>query len=719
MAEEYYPTIEYGLGRTVTKGEDFHVEEVGLTTAEEVGYATAAKNCQAVAKYGYFGVFDGHGGKGSAKFCSESLLGIVLKEHAEREEGCGQSDDSTAQRDELLSEEEASCLRSQEAFVSNLPGCLDSAFKQADLEWKERDLPSGTTATVAFVSAWELVCASVGDSCAYFHTGKQLLQVSGNHRIEEDKETGKVVVTDEIKRVRGCGGSVARAEIEGKAVGPLRIWPGGLAMTRTLGDKAASEVSSSTPEVRHLSLPQTGGRLIMASDGLWDAVTPKQAFSLVKSTQASKAATKLCKASVKALGKRDDITVIVVDVCPPESTLKRDEGVCGPAPKQHFVRTVSPDQNQKPYDKWKAWNTFAFKEACRCVRDYERMKAEQAAAAAEAEAARALAELEMEKARGIDPLGSDGDDGGWELPKGRNSSHSNKDSPSRPVVDEEREKRKKEALERKKLKRKLKKLEKMQMQQKEAGNGVEAADGATPGEDNRQDAKQMPPAGKSTQKQPKAKPQHSDRKEHQRHPSPGKKWNKSGKRQPASRRGDRNRQNGFDGSDDQATAAGGNVSAEEGGVGGRTITFTKPSKFGAKGAAGTGGQPRSPSPRKVGRGGQGGRGGSRGGRGGSRGGRSEGQGREARHQGGGFKGDPAPGAETPGKGGQKSFNNRRAPGNRGGRGGGRGARRGAKGPQSPDQRRARAEQWGAKEELAGKLLLDMIKGRANVGAPVA
>ena len=37
---------------------------------------------------------------------------------------------------------------------------------------------SGTTATVAVLVGWELIVASVGDSCAFFDTGSEVLQVS-------------------------------------------------------------------------------------------------------------------------------------------------------------------------------------------------------------------------------------------------------------------------------------------------------------------------------------------------------------------------------------------------------------------------------------------------------------------------------------------------------------------------------------------------------------
>ena len=54
------------------------------------------------------------------------------------------------------------------------------------------------------------------------------MQVSASHRLDTNKQ--------EQARVKAAGCEVCATTLEGKAVGPLRVWPGGLAMSRTLGD---------------------------------------------------------------------------------------------------------------------------------------------------------------------------------------------------------------------------------------------------------------------------------------------------------------------------------------------------------------------------------------------------------------------------------------------------------------------------------------------------
>ena len=50
---------------------------------------------------------------------------------------------------------------------------------------------------------------------------------------------------------------------------------------------------TSEPEVRQVTLPLKGARIVIASDGLWDAVNPKTAMHHIRSMPASKAATDL------------------------------------------------------------------------------------------------------------------------------------------------------------------------------------------------------------------------------------------------------------------------------------------------------------------------------------------------------------------------------------------------------------------------------------------
>ena len=71
----------------------------------------------------------------------------------------------------------------------------------------------------------------------------------------------------------------------------------------------------SEPEVSRVVVPyhQPGFRIVLASDGLWDAVTVKQASSCGAKLGTQAAAAALCKLAQKQKDNRDDITVVVCD----------------------------------------------------------------------------------------------------------------------------------------------------------------------------------------------------------------------------------------------------------------------------------------------------------------------------------------------------------------------------------------------------------------------
>lgn len=63
----------------------------------------------------------------------------------------------------------------------------------------------------------------------------------------------------------------------------------------------AGDVVTAEPEVRQVTLPLGGGRLVLASDGLWDAVSPKTALHHVRGHPASKAAMELVRSPLVPL----------------------------------------------------------------------------------------------------------------------------------------------------------------------------------------------------------------------------------------------------------------------------------------------------------------------------------------------------------------------------------------------------------------------------------
>jgi protein phosphatase 1L len=139
---------------------------------------------------------------------------------------------------------------------------------------------SGTTATIAFVTANYVILASLGDSRAIISSkidGKvQATQLTRDHTASD---------LDEKAAVEARGGTVVTVN------GVDRV-NGQLVVTRSLGDARLSPFLSQTPDVMPFTrteLLKMCGELedytdipcflILASDGLWDVVSNNEAVS--------------------------------------------------------------------------------------------------------------------------------------------------------------------------------------------------------------------------------------------------------------------------------------------------------------------------------------------------------------------------------------------------------------------------------------------------------
>ncbi|CAI5992364.1 unnamed protein product, partial [Closterium sp. NIES-64] len=123
--------------------------------------------------------------------------------------------------------------------------------------------PSGATATVAIVLGWTVTVAAVGDSRAILDTtGGGVTPLLLDHRLRCRGRLGPL-------RSWPGGLSVLRSIGD---LGPLRSWPGGLCVSRSIGDVDCGTFITPLPHVKQIQVPQAGGRVVMALDGPWDAV---------------------------------------------------------------------------------------------------------------------------------------------------------------------------------------------------------------------------------------------------------------------------------------------------------------------------------------------------------------------------------------------------------------------------------------------------------------
>jgi hypothetical protein len=130
----------------------------------------------------------------------------------------------------------------------------------------------------------------------------------------------------EQDRVRAAGGLITNISLTGSGpsddpragLGPLRIWPGGVANARSIGDFDVPGLLLPCPHITQVRVPREGGRIVLASDGVWDSVDLHRCAKVARPYAAPEAAERVVTQAVRTQGgaPRDDATVVVLDVLP-------------------------------------------------------------------------------------------------------------------------------------------------------------------------------------------------------------------------------------------------------------------------------------------------------------------------------------------------------------------------------------------------------------------
>ncbi|KWX15679.1 putative Ser/Thr phosphatase 2C [Giardia duodenalis assemblage B] len=228
-----------------------------------------------------FGIFDGHSGTACSNYLKTNLQSLISKE---RDVFYGATSEDVC---------EALCrvfLAADTAFAN--------AFFAANKKYGDRSsvaIPTpGSTACIGILNEDKLYVANVGDSRAVlgrvnnadlsvFH-----VDLSKDHKPSRSSET---------MRILSAGGSVQASHISSNkclvSVGPLRVWPGGLSVSRGIGDfslKANKELEkqgvrgdliSPYPEIRYTTTSICDQFLVIACDGVYDVLSSEEVVKFI------------------------------------------------------------------------------------------------------------------------------------------------------------------------------------------------------------------------------------------------------------------------------------------------------------------------------------------------------------------------------------------------------------------------------------------------------
>lgn len=290
-------TVRYATTRADLKGEDRYDIRPLMMKTTRTSDGISNDNI-----FSYFAVLDGHNGQACADFAVHNLLLNILE-----------------------------CVDGDEEWADALPQAMVNGFVKTHRDFATLKQLSGTTATSVIVDGLNVYVAGAGDSSAILDDGKNVYPLTVDHRVDTNQQ--------ERERIVRGGGTIKRVEVGGTQHGPLRV-DGTLCVSRSLGDVDVTSLVSETPDVCVVKLPPSGGRIIIASDGVWDAISRTQVAKLARKypSDLTMACERVVKKALRAKGFRDDTTVLIVDVLPTVAA-PRGGAACDNATKP----TVVPD----------------------------------------------------------------------------------------------------------------------------------------------------------------------------------------------------------------------------------------------------------------------------------------------------------------------------------------------------------------------------------------
>uniref|UniRef100_A0ACD5Z4P4 Uncharacterized protein n=1 Tax=Avena sativa TaxID=4498 RepID=A0ACD5Z4P4_AVESA len=213
-----------------------------------------------------FGVFDGHGGSRAAEYLKEHLFENLMK---------------------------------HPKFLTDTKLAISETYQKTDADFLESESNAfrddGSTASTAVLVGGHLYVANVGDSRAVVLKAGKAMALSVDHKPNR---------TDERKRIENAGGVVIWA-------GTWRVG-GVLAMSRAFGNRLLKPFVVAEPEIQEQVFDGELESLVLASDGLWDAVENEEAVSLAKTEDVPESAARKLTEIAYSRGSADNITCIVV-----------------------------------------------------------------------------------------------------------------------------------------------------------------------------------------------------------------------------------------------------------------------------------------------------------------------------------------------------------------------------------------------------------------------
>jgi serine/threonine protein phosphatase PrpC len=232
------------------------------------------ENIENWPKWSFFAIYDGHGGNVWADFLKDNLHQFIV-------------------RQEWFPDDVKTAIKRGWRDAENLFFELSEAQAKKTGELDK----SGSWAIAVLIVENIAYIANVGDSRAILskHKGKEIVPLSEDHRperkIEHERITkngGHIYQTQSSAKVSDNKGGVKIETI----VGPLRVFPGRLSVSRTFGDIEAKmakyggniKVVIAEPEIDVFEIDETCDFFLLGCDGIYDKLSSEESVKWVWET---------------------------------------------------------------------------------------------------------------------------------------------------------------------------------------------------------------------------------------------------------------------------------------------------------------------------------------------------------------------------------------------------------------------------------------------------
>eukprot|EP01061_Rhynchopus_euleeides_P024748 TRINITY_DN3989_c0_g1_i1.p2 TRINITY_DN3989_c0_g1~~TRINITY_DN3989_c0_g1_i1.p2 ORF type:complete len:390 (+),score=197.82 TRINITY_DN3989_c0_g1_i1:55-1224(+) len=186
-----------------------------------------------------YGVFDGHSGADVSAYAAEHLMEVLKAQDAWKER--------------------------------DFEKALSAGFMQLDADMREKNMTSGSTATVVLVDHQKnkIFCANAGDSRAIMSVAGKTVDLSEDH---------KPNVETEKARIEKAGSTVDDASGIPRVNSMLAVSRGfgDFSFKKAEGVSAEEQAITAFPEIKSFDLTDEVQYIVVACDGIWDCLTSQE-----------------------------------------------------------------------------------------------------------------------------------------------------------------------------------------------------------------------------------------------------------------------------------------------------------------------------------------------------------------------------------------------------------------------------------------------------------